>query len=173
MIVDLATMILFMRTLRRVVIMRSEVSTSAIRIESMSPTDATEGLPTKSATEKHIVRIDSEYKPDEITRETTKVKAHVDRHSDMFSTMARMTLLSCFGIASSFGLHIYMFVAIVNNANMKSDGVMIRAISNVDGAVNCICMYLMFAFAKPYYAIGCKVCHIGMARCCKKITKRA
>jgi len=100
--------------------------------------------------------------------EITETEVHVDKN--LVRTITKSTLLSLIGIMTSFWLHIEMIVMAIKG---ESDGALVRALASIDGGINVICMYLVFAFARPYYDIGCKVCHVAMSKCCIVATKRA
>ena len=100
--------------------------------------------------------------------EITRIKVHVNKK--MIGIATKSMLLSLIGIISSFWLHIEM---IIRFARDNTDGVLFRALASFDGAVNLICMYLIFGFAAPYYDVGCKCCHFGLEKLCKKFSKKA
>eukprot|EP01084_Bolivina_argentea_P072726 132039_1 len=98
-----------------------------------------------------------------------KSKVSVSVNAKFVRTITKSTLLSSIGIAATFWLHLEQLVMAING---RSNAVLFIAESCFDGAVNVICMYLVFSFAKQYYDITCKWCHIGMYKCCTRVSKK-
>eukprot|EP01084_Bolivina_argentea_P072725 132038_1 len=168
-LVDITVLIYYIQRLMSVVIMQGKVSHVHVSVPTNDKQIEMENTKLKNvsnAGENNIVS--NKNKCEESVEESLEIKVEVDRN--MVNTITKSTLLSVIGIMSSFWLHLEMFILAIKSS---SDGALFRAIACFDGAVNIICMYLIFAFAKPYYKIGCKWCHIGMSKCCLCVTKKA
>eukprot|EP00483_Globobulimina_turgida_P000120 UN00120 len=151
-------MIYYIQRLMTVVVMQGEVST----VSTVSTNDSKQVMMAPAHTTMNSASVEG--------GEGEELETRVEIDGRLLKTITKSTLLSVIGLLSSFWLHIEMFVKFIEN---NTDGALFRAIACVDGAVNVIVMYLIFAFARPYYEIGCKWCHIGMLKCCSCVTKKA
>ena len=183
MFVDITVMIYYVQRLINVAVMQGRITQSTSMVCTSTGTKVTEVIELNKRIQNWSMdfdaemdhnNIDQDEDEDEGIKKTTtiievkKTKVHVD--TTMIGTATKSMLLSLIGIISSFWLHIEMIVLIARD---QSDQVLFRAIASFDGAVNILCMYLIFAFAKPYYDIGCKFCHFGLEKLCKKFSKKA
>ena len=178
-IVDLAVMIYYVHRLFTVVVLQGEVSyvsskssTNKGRSEMVRLSSDKDGrnanVSEVSAGDQTGDEYEHEVEAEEDNEDTLEVHVHVDEK--IVKTITKSTLLSLIGISTSLWLNIeYLVMA----SQTKTDGVLIRAVGNLDGAINAISMYLVFSFAKAYYNVGCRLCHNGMSKCCVCVTKRA
>eukprot|EP00487_Bulimina_marginata_P007426 TRINITY_DN28631_c0_g1_i1.p1 TRINITY_DN28631_c0_g1~~TRINITY_DN28631_c0_g1_i1.p1 ORF type:complete len:107 (+),score=17.81 TRINITY_DN28631_c0_g1_i1:50-322(+) len=84
--------------------------------------------------------------------------------------MTKSTLLNSIGLLTTICLQI---TVIAMSSQHYVDDMFCRAIASFDGAMNVVCMGLVFAFAAPYYKVVCRICDIGMSKCCICITEKA
>eukprot|EP01083_Nonionella_stella_P095106 266927_1 len=162
MFVDIIVMKYYVSRLMSVVIMQGEVSYVQTQGETPQIETSNIELTKPGDTVQAVVR---EQEDGEVLSATTVTVSH-----KLVRTITKTTLLSLIGILTSFWLHLEMMASGIKG---DTEAVLYRAIASIDGAVNIICMYLIFAFARPYYDIGCKWCHIGMSKCCLFVTKKA
>ena len=92
------------------------------------------------------------------------MKVSVDE--DLINVVTKSTLLNLCGVLSSCVLIGY-FIYLMETGGM--DPMMTIGFRCLDGLMNTFCIFLVFAFAAPYYDIGCKCCHFAMRNCCKKV----
>ena len=158
--VDVVVMVYYIQRLMSVVILQGEVSYVSTASNSNK---------TKVCNQAEMVRL-SQVRDDSIDEEDEMIEIHVNVDEKIVQTITKSTLLSLIGILTSMWLNLEMLIEAIQET---TDGVLFRAIASFDGAVNAICMYLVFSFAKTYYNIGCRLCHNGMSKCCLCVTKKA
>eukprot|EP00484_Ammonia_sp_Unknown_P007588 CAMPEP_0197073120 /NCGR_PEP_ID=MMETSP1384-20130603/210443_1 /TAXON_ID=29189 /ORGANISM="Ammonia sp." /LENGTH=411 /DNA_ID=CAMNT_0042511949 /DNA_START=55 /DNA_END=1290 /DNA_ORIENTATION=- len=173
MLVDIVVMILYIQRLVEVTVMNGQI-TNATSTEDEDKTTTTQTAEVELQTTggRGGFNEGEEEQSDGIQtgiEGKLKVKTKVTVDEKFVQTITKSTLLSLIGILTSFWLHIEMLVLISQD---ESDGVLLRAVGSFDGAVNVVCMYLVFGFASPYYRVGCKWCHFGMRKLCKKYSKQ-
>ena len=157
--VDIAVMIYYIQRLQKVTIMEGSI-TSHTRMRSKSG----KGI-------KYVIELEAKKSgmkgTDSYVEHVTEKEVHID--AEFFDSMTKSTLLSLIGLCSTLWLYLHHLVMAMDE---NSDGIMFRAIACVDGAINLICLYLMFSFAKPNYDVGCRFCHKGMSVCCVWFAER-
>mmetsp|Transcript_36646 Transcript_36646/g.60328 ORF Transcript_36646/g.60328 Transcript_36646/m.60328 type:complete len:420 (+) Transcript_36646:34-1293(+) len=177
--VDVVVMLLYVAKLYQVMVMNGEIYERSSQAASRREGSKFSALQlTSTTTAGKSVTSDGERGAETNTVSTPRPENDDAAESDveiklsetLVNSVTKSTLLSLIGILSSFWLHIEMMVLIIKD---DTDGVLLRAISAMDGAVNIICMYLVFAFSSKYYNFGCKCCHNGMRHICERWAKKS
>ena len=100
---------------------------------------------------------------------TRKSKVLVSVDEDLIDIITKSTFLNLMGMLSSCVVIGYLvYLMSTDTINLYMSG----ALRCLDGMVNTFCVFLVFRFAAPYYDIGCKCCHFGMRRCCKRLAMK-
>eukprot|EP01083_Nonionella_stella_P135169 411156_1 len=181
-LVDVIVIIYYVSRLMSVVVMQGEVSyvqtrqatprpsttqlQSRISLTPMTPRPSTTQLQPQISMAPLSLDVGEEQDNEEEFEEVLRVEVN----HKMVRTITKSTLLSLIGILTSFWLHLEMLVGAIQGV---TDAVLHISVASVDGAVNIICMYLIFGFARPYYDLGCKWCHIGMSKRVMVVTEKA
>eukprot|EP01083_Nonionella_stella_P135168 411155_1 len=185
-LVDVIVIIYYVSRLMSVVIMQGEVSyvkahqeTPRPSATSQPPSSMTLMTPMETSAPLSASKIDNLHTPvpsgeeggeEQDNEEEFEEVLRVEVNHKMVRTITKSTLLSLIGILTSFWLHLEMLVGAIQGV---TDAVLHISVASVDGAVNIICMYLIFGFARPYYDLGCKWCHIGMSKRVMVVTEKA
>ena len=159
--VDVVVMVYYIQRLMQLVILQGEVSYVS---------RASNSNKSKAHNQVEMVGLSKARDEDDTEAEDEMIEMHVNVNEKIVQTITKSTLLSLIGILTSMWLNWEMLIDAIQET---SDGVLFRALASFDGAVNVICMYLVFSFAKTYYDFGCKLCHNGMSKCCLCVTKKA
>ena len=87
----------------------------------------------------------------------------------LMNTVTKSTLLNLVGALSNITLIGYLSYL---SAEDISNPFVAGSLRLLDGMINTFCMFLVFAFAAPFYNGSCKWCHLRMRSCCARITER-
>ena len=97
-------------------------------------------------------------------------KVTIEVPKDLVLVTIKNALLSFIGITSSFAVLIMRGCAMIAG---NEDLILTSSVRCLDGMINIIVMYLMFAHSQPYYQKLCRKCHNGVQKCCFCITHSA
>ena len=97
-------------------------------------------------------------------------KVTIDVPKDLIMVTTKNTLLSAIGIVSSLAVPMLRVCMLIDG---QEDVILVSSCRCLDGMVNIIVMYLMFAHSEPYYRTLCKLCHDGVQHCCFCVTHSA
>ena len=89
----------------------------------------------------------------------------------MIGLITKNTLLGIIGLISTF--LVYIMVMIEWILQIENDPISFRLICNIDGAVNSVCMYLIFNWSDNVYQQLCCFCDVGIRKYCIWITKKS
>ena len=85
--------------------------------------------------------------------------------------ITKNALLGVIGLTSSMILYGYVIMEWV--LHLEPDPMAFVSFATLDGAINCVCMNLVFSWSTAIYDRVCCVCHFGVASCCVSCTKQS
>eukprot|EP01084_Bolivina_argentea_P062513 114331_1 len=98
-----------------------------------------------------------------------KSQLNTDQLSFM-STITKNTNLAIWCLLSSIIPETYWMI---QSSIYYPDPLLFLLLLSLDGMLNCLCIYLIFAYTKYEYNILCKYCDLLVSKCCIKCTQKA
>lgn len=85
--------------------------------------------------------------------------------------ITKNSFLGVIGLTSSMILYGYVIMEWI--LHLEPDPMAFASFATLDGAINCVCMNLVFSWSTAIYDVLCCVCHYGVASCCVSCTEKS